>query len=166
MFGFFKSPAKKPESESDPKLSKRAASDPSLDVPNNLDDTTATKQRGTSISSSPYNSKSAAANKDKYKDDFQGSGGFENQSVQELENYAAYKSEETTKTVGNCLKIAEDIREDATRTLDMLHEQGDQINRTHNMVADTDKDLAKVTLDLFFIGNQEDPVVFVRKLLA
>lgn len=86
--------------------------------------------------------------------------------MQELENYAAYKSEETTKTVGNCLKIAEDIREDATRTLDMLHEQGDQINRTHNMVADTDKDLAKVTLDLFFIGNQEDPVVFVRKLLA
>ncbi|CAM8884352.1 unnamed protein product [Rhodiola kirilowii] len=78
-----------------------------------------------------------------YKNDFADSGGLENQSVQELENYAVYKAEDTTKTVNNCLKIAEDIRGDATRTLDMLHQQGEQINRTHVMVAETDKDLSK-----------------------
>lgn len=89
---------------------------------------------------------SSAVSKDKnrYKNDFQNSGGLENQSVQELENYAVYKAEETTSTVNNCLKIAEDIRGDATRTLDMLHQQGDQITRTHNMVVDTEKDLSRV----------------------
>lgn len=70
-------------------------------------------------------------------------GGLENKSVQELENYAVNKSEETTDTVNNCLRIAEDIRSDATRTLDMLHQQGEQITRTHNMVVDTEKDLSK-----------------------
>ncbi|KAK3442942.1 hypothetical protein EUGRSUZ_B03169 [Eucalyptus grandis] len=64
--------------------------------------------------------------RDEYRNDFHESGGLENQSVQELENYAVYKAEETTSTVNNCLKIAEDIREDATRTLDMLHNQGEQ----------------------------------------
>ncbi|KAL9328157.1 hypothetical protein ACSQ67_003160 [Phaseolus vulgaris] len=64
-------------------------------------------------------------------------------SVQELENYAVYKSEETTKSVDNCLRIAEDIRGEATKTLEMLHEQGDQITRTHNMVVDTEKDLSR-----------------------
>ncbi|KAI6686352.1 hypothetical protein NL676_032265 [Syzygium grande] len=77
----------------------------------------------------------------RYKNDFRESGGLENQSVQELENYAVYKAEETTSTVNNCLKIAEDIREDATRTLDMLHQQGEQIRRTHDMVADQGKGL-------------------------
>ncbi|KAI4387526.1 hypothetical protein MLD38_005353 [Melastoma candidum] len=61
----------------------------------------------------------------------------------ELEHYAAYKAEETTNTVNNCLRIAEDIKGDATRTLDMLHQQGEQITRTHQMVADTEKDLSK-----------------------
>ncbi|PNY12543.1 SNAP25-like protein [Trifolium pratense] len=70
-------------------------------------------------------------------------GGLESKSVQELENYAVNKSEETTDTVNNCLRIAEDIRSDATRTLDMLHQQGEQITRTHNMVVDTEKDLSK-----------------------
>ncbi|KDP41280.1 hypothetical protein JCGZ_15687 [Jatropha curcas] len=68
---------------------------------------------------------------------------LENKSVQELENYAKYKAEETTKGVNNCLRIAEDIRQDATRTLDMLHSQGEQINRTHMMAVDMDKDLSK-----------------------
>lgn len=83
-----------------------------------------------------------------YKNDFRDSGGLENQSVQELENYAAYKAKETTKSVNNCLKIAEDIREDATNTLTTLHQQGEQITRTHMMAADMDKDLSKVRMQM------------------
>ncbi|KAK4777852.1 hypothetical protein SAY87_018039 [Trapa incisa] len=96
---------------------------------------------GSSSSSYPYNS--SAASGDQYKNDFKDSGGLENQSTQELEKYAVHKSEETTSTVNNCLRIAEDIKDDATRTLDMLHAQGEQITRTHEMVANTEKDLSK-----------------------
>ncbi|KAL2349176.1 hypothetical protein Fmac_003176 [Flemingia macrophylla] len=88
-------------------------------------------------------SSTASKDKDRYKNGFSNSGGLENQSVQELENYAVYKAEETTNSVNNCLRIAEDIREDATRTLDMLNQQGEQITRTHNMVVDTEKDLSR-----------------------
>ncbi|OWM62815.1 putative SNAP25 homologous protein SNAP30 [Punica granatum] len=138
MFGFMKG-FNKPSSDSDMQPAKRAASEPNLVVPNDLND----RHRGggsASSSSSPYNS---AAAKDRYKNDFRDSGGLENQSTQELENYAVYKSEETTSTVNNCLRIAEDIRGDATRTLDMLHAQGEQITRTHHMVADTEKDVSR-----------------------
>ncbi|KAL7098981.1 hypothetical protein ACP275_09G053300 [Erythranthe tilingii] len=61
----------------------------------------------------------------------------------ELEEYAVSKAEETTKTVNNCLKIAEDIREDASRTLVNLHQQGEQITRTHMVAADMDRDLTR-----------------------
>lgn len=90
------------------------------------------------------NGKRQPADDDRYKNGFRDSGGLENQSVQELENYAMYKAEETTSGVNNCLRIAEDIKQDATKTLDMLHAQGDQINRTHQMAVDMDKDLSKV----------------------
>ncbi|XP_011015772.1 PREDICTED: putative SNAP25 homologous protein SNAP30, partial [Populus euphratica] len=101
-------------------LGKRASSESMLNVPDNAFD-----------------------DKDRYKNDFRDSGGLENQNVQELEKYAAYKAEETTNSVNNCLRIAEDIKQDATRTLDMLHAQGEQITRTHNMAVDMDKDLSK-----------------------
>ena len=83
------------------------------------------------------------ASKNKYKNDFVASCGIENQDVQELEHYAAYKSEETTKTVNNALKIAENIREDATKTLITLHQQGEQITRTHMTAADIEPDLSR-----------------------
>ncbi|KAJ4827865.1 hypothetical protein Tsubulata_020352 [Turnera subulata] len=57
-------------------------------------------------------------------------------SIQELENYAVNKSEDTTRTVDNCRRIALDIKQDATKTLDMLHAQGEQIERTHNMAGE------------------------------
>ncbi|XP_054808786.1 putative SNAP25 homologous protein SNAP30 [Prosopis cineraria] len=91
--------------------------------------------RGNSSTSSSLSHSSSAKTRYKSK--------LEAQSVEELENYAVNKAEETTKNVKNCLKIAEDIREEATRTLEMLHLQGDQITRTHNMIVDTDKDLTK-----------------------
>lgn len=93
-----------------------------------------------SSSSSSYSNASA---RNKYKNDFHDSGGFENQSVQELESYAVYKAEETTKSVNNCLKIAEDIRENASNTLVTLHQQGEQITRTHMIAANIDHDLSR-----------------------
>ncbi|KAF3595305.1 hypothetical protein DY000_02023209 [Brassica cretica] len=71
------------------------------------------------------------------------SGGVENQTVQELESYAVYKSDETTKTVQGCLKVAQGIRSDATRTLVMLNEQGEKITRTHHKAVDFDHDLTR-----------------------
>jgi synaptosomal-associated protein 25 len=72
------------------------------------------------------------------------SGGFENKSLQELEDYAVHKVEETTKSVQNCLKIAENIRENATTTFVTLHQQGEQITRTHQVAADIDRHLSRV----------------------
>ncbi|XP_042052811.1 putative SNAP25 homologous protein SNAP30 [Salvia splendens] len=68
---------------------------------------------------------------------------LDSMSVQELEGYAVNQAEQTTRSVNNCLKIAEDIRGDASRTLETLHAQGDQIHRTHVMAADMEKDLSK-----------------------
>lgn len=99
------------------------------------------------IDSSSYSSSSSSyswSSRNRYKNDFQDSGGIENQTVEELENYAAYKAEDTTNSVNNCLKIAEDMREDATRTLVALHQQGEQITRTHVVTADIDNDLSRV----------------------
>ncbi|RWW29476.1 hypothetical protein BHE74_00040217 [Ensete ventricosum] len=84
-----------------------------------------------------------SAAKNRYKNDFRDSGGIENQSVQELENYAVYKSEETTNKLNGCLRIAEEIREDATKTLVTLHQQGEQITRTHQTAADIEHDLSR-----------------------
>ncbi|KAK4402250.1 SNAP25 homologous protein SNAP33 [Sesamum angolense] len=50
---------------------------------------------------------------------------------------------ETTKSVNGCLKIAEEMREDATKTLVTLHQQGEQITRTHMVAADMDHDLSR-----------------------
>ncbi|XP_052144514.1 SNAP25 homologous protein SNAP33-like [Oryza glaberrima] len=89
-----------------------------------------------------YTAPSGAA-KARYKDDFRDSGGLEQQSVQELENYAAYKAEETTDALGGCLRIAENIREDAANTLVTLNKQGQQISRTHEKAVEIDQDLSK-----------------------
>ncbi|ONK60279.1 uncharacterized protein A4U43_C08F16450 [Asparagus officinalis] len=86
---------------------------------------------------------SSSAAKNGYKNGLKGSGGLENQSVQELENYAAYKAEETTDAVNGCVRIAEAIREDASNTLVTLHAQGEQIYRTHEMCTKIDQDLSK-----------------------
>ncbi|KAB2633575.1 SNAP25 ous protein SNAP33-like [Pyrus ussuriensis x Pyrus communis] len=99
-------------------------------------------QRGQEKSSS-YAYKTILTERNKYKNDFRDTGGVENQSVEELENYAVYKAEETTKAVHGCLKIAEEMREDATKTLVMLHQQGEQITRTHMVAADIDQDLTR-----------------------
>ncbi|KAM6572006.1 hypothetical protein CsatA_016086 [Cannabis sativa] len=142
MFGFMKLPANK--------ISKQKSVDPgfSASTANPYDsDTENAKQNivkpARRTSSEPMLFVPDYGDGDRYMNDFRDSGGIENQSVQELEKYAVYKAEETTKSVNNCLKIAEDIREDATRTLDMLNQQGEQINRTHMMAVDIDRDLSR-----------------------
>lgn len=89
------------------------------------------------------NTSSYIPSRNRYKNDFRDSGGIEGQSVQELEGYAVYKAEETTKAVNSCLKIAEDMREDAAKTLVTLHQQGEQITRTHVVAADMEHDLSR-----------------------
>ena len=83
--------------------------------------------------------------KRRYKDGFRDAGGLESQSVEELEHYAAYKAEETTDALAGCLRIAEDIKQDATDTLITLHKQGEQISRTHEKAVEIDQDLTKVS---------------------
>ncbi|KAK8604559.1 hypothetical protein V6N13_099497 [Hibiscus sabdariffa] len=123
----------------------RTSSEPTLSPPNfganPFDDDERRVNSSSSSSSSSYWQSSASRNK--YKNDFRDSGGLENQSVQELENYAVYKAEDTTKTVDNCLKIAEEMREGATNTLITLHQQGEQITRTHDVAAGIDHDLSR-----------------------
>ncbi|XP_022726502.1 putative SNAP25 homologous protein SNAP30 [Durio zibethinus] len=116
----------------------RTSSGPVLLIPD-LNDDDHGRRKQTSASTRP----SPARDRDRYKNDFHDSGGLQNQTMEDLENYAVYKAEETTNTVNNCLKIAENIREDATRTLDTLHKQGQQIERTHVMAVQMDKDLHK-----------------------
>ncbi|GMI76790.1 soluble N-ethylmaleimide-sensitive factor adaptor protein 33 [Hibiscus trionum] len=120
---------------------RRISSEPTLNSPsfgtNPFDDD---EQRVNSSSSSYWQT---SASRNKYKNDFRDAGGVENQSVQELENYAVYKAEETTKTVNNCVKIAEEMREGATKTLITLHQQGEQITRTHDVAAGIDHDLSR-----------------------
>ncbi|XP_077211440.1 SNAP25 homologous protein SNAP33-like [Tasmannia lanceolata] len=100
-------------------------------------------ERGASSSASSSSYSTSLAAKNHYRNNFRDTGGLENQSVQELEGYAVYKAEETTKQVNSCLKIAEDIREDATKTLITLHQQGEQITRTHMTAADMEHDLSR-----------------------
>lgn len=100
------------------------------------------------VSSSPFSL--WWASKSKYKNDSRDEGAFENQSVEDLENYSLCKSAETTETINDCMKIAEEIREDATKTLVSLHHQGDQITRAHAEASNIDYDLSRVIASCFF----------------
>ncbi|KAK9926080.1 hypothetical protein M0R45_023332 [Rubus argutus] len=156
MFGLKKSPLKAAKRSSvDPLYPSSAGSNPFDDKPALVGQNDKLALVGQNTSTNPfdddqgkentslYSYKTTYTERNKYKNDFRDSGGVENQSVQELESYAVYKAEETTKSVNSCLRIAEDIREDATKTLVMLHHQGDQITRTHMVAADIDHDLSR-----------------------
>ncbi|KAJ7542900.1 hypothetical protein O6H91_09G016900 [Diphasiastrum complanatum] len=70
-------------------------------------------------------------------------GDLEQQSQQELESYAITKSEETTATIYNALKIAEGTKEVATKTTIQIHAQGEQIRRTHDTAVIVDMELKR-----------------------
>lgn len=84
---------------------------------------------------------SGSSTQARYKD-FKENGGYENRTVEELEQYAVYKSKDTTATFNNSMKVAEEIREDAAKTLTDLHHQGEQIRQTHNVALNIDHDLS------------------------
>ncbi|OEL36038.1 SNAP25 homologous protein SNAP33 [Dichanthelium oligosanthes] len=88
-------------------------------------------------------SSSRAPRNSHYRNDFRDAGGLESQSVQELEGYAAYKAEETTRRAQGCVRIAEEMRDTASKTLVTVHQQGQQIHRTHMMAVDIDQDLSR-----------------------
>ncbi|OMO93417.1 hypothetical protein CCACVL1_06509 [Corchorus capsularis] len=145
MFGFMRpKPPQKADSDTEETPNtitpeRRTSSEPVLLTPEINEEDNHGRRKQASASTRP----SPARGRDRYKNDFKDSGGLQNQTMEELENYAVYKAEETTSTVNNCLRIAEDIRQDATKTLDTLHKQGEQIERTHNMAVEIDKDLSK-----------------------
>lgn len=126
------------DKKSTPNPARRTSSEPSVVT---QDSRSALFDDDDEVKGSGY--KVSYASRNKYKNDFVDSGGIENQDVQELEHYAAYKAQETTKTVNSALKIAENIREDATKTMITLHQQGEQITRTHMTAADIDQDLSR-----------------------
>lgn len=136
MFGFRKAPAAAAE-----KPPRQTSIDPSNPLDSD-DDSPSDKKKtmGRRTSSEPAlitpDESDLGRGRNKQKD-------YDSMSVQELESYAVNQAEETTNSVKNCLKIAEDIRGDASKTLETLHAQGEQIHRTHVMAADMDKDLTK-----------------------
>nr|XP_027095374.1 putative SNAP25 homologous protein SNAP30 [Coffea arabica]XP_027095375.1 putative SNAP25 homologous protein SNAP30 [Coffea arabica] len=144
MFGFMKS---KPASTSTSPLhydaagqdknatmtpARRTSSEPVLITSDMDDDDDDYFGRGTATRNKNRNKNSPADKKE-----------LDNMSVQQLEDYAVDQARQTTNSVNNCLKIAEDMKQDATRTLETLHAQGEQITRTHMMAADLDRDLSK-----------------------
>ncbi|KAK9063635.1 hypothetical protein SSX86_017506 [Deinandra increscens subsp. villosa] len=129
MFGFKKGANKEPETDKKDAPARRTTSEPDSKNGSAVDDDDDDffgKAKTSTLKKKP---KSKAE--------------LDGMSTQELEGYAVDQAEETTKSVNNCLKIAEDIREDGKKTLDTLHAQGEQIHRTHEKAADMDKDLSK-----------------------
>ncbi|KAJ9554237.1 hypothetical protein OSB04_018282 [Centaurea solstitialis] len=136
MFGFRRAATPAPEQpaheEKKEAPARRTASEPSLPVPdskknNHFDDD--------DDDDDFFGKKTTLKKKSK--------ADLDKMSNQELEDYAVDQAQETTKSVNNALKIAEDIRSDASKTLDTLHAQGEQIHRTHEKAAEMDKDLSR-----------------------
>lgn len=69
---------------------------------------------------------------------------YVNHAVQDLENHALDKSRETTSAIVNLVKVAEDTRGVAGSTLETLHDQGTQIQRTHEKAVHLDQHLERV----------------------
>lgn len=96
---------------------------------------------GRGSSSSSHSALSAGTNR--YKGEMLESNDFEQQSMQELEKHAVQQSEETTQKINGCLKIVEEMRDVSSKTLVNLHQQGEQITRTHLTAASIDQDLSR-----------------------
>ena len=69
---------------------------------------------------------------------------FVNQAVLDLEKHAVKKSQETTSTLKNCVQVASDTMGIGAQTLITLHDQGVQIERTHERAVDLDQHLSRV----------------------
>ncbi|KAG0463410.1 hypothetical protein HPP92_019479 [Vanilla planifolia] len=122
--------------------STRASSAPAINRPHHRGNQS--YQNGYQGRGSSSSSHSAlAVGNNGYKGGFNEPAGYETQSLQELEKYAVNQAEETTQKINGCLKVAEDIREVSSKTLVNLHQQGEQIARTHETAANIDQDLSR-----------------------
>ncbi|CAM6102104.1 unnamed protein product [Calypogeia fissa] len=68
---------------------------------------------------------------------------FSTKNVEELEQLAVEKTQDTTSSIKNAIRIAEDTKGVATTTLKTLHHQGEQICRTHHTAVRVDEDLGR-----------------------
>ncbi|XP_068654850.1 SNAP25 homologous protein SNAP33-like [Aristolochia californica] len=130
-----------PESDHDPRQTAKGSktySAPATKKPNPRVTSTGHSDDDASLASS-----SASAYSARIKRGSRDMGDLESKTTQELEDYAVNKAEDVTKDVKTCLKIAEDIRDEASNTLVSLHQQGEQINRTHMTAADMEHDLSR-----------------------
>lgn len=85
-----------------------------------------------------------ASGRKKHKNDFWKSASLEYQSVKVVENYSVDKEEATTQRINGCLKVAEEMRDGASRLLVNLHQQSEQITQTHQTAATIDHVLQRV----------------------
>ncbi|KAG6553198.1 hypothetical protein Mapa_005258 [Marchantia paleacea] len=68
---------------------------------------------------------------------------YADQTVEQLEQHAVSKSQDTTSSIKNCVRIAEDTMGVATKTMETLHDQADQIRRTHETALRVDDELSR-----------------------
>ena len=97
------------------------------------------------VESSPFHGSRETTSRERYDEGQFRKQDLEYRSVEELEGYAVQKSEDTTSTLQNCLKVAEEMKGDATKTLLTLHEQGQQLKRTHELAVEMDQNLNRVS---------------------
>jgi hypothetical protein len=76
---------------------------------------------------------------------------YVNQAVLDLEKHALKKSQETTSTIKNCVRVAEDTMGIGVQTLITLHDQGIQIERTHEKAVQIDQHLSRVKYTFFLL---------------
>ncbi|KAK8952682.1 hypothetical protein KSP40_PGU014977 [Platanthera guangdongensis] len=132
-FGFFAKNPGDPDVKLEPShRSSKASYAPSIKQPHH---------RSSLANVSVHSGSSFTSNK--HERDLCVSGGLEDQSVMDLENYALHKAEETTQAINSCLKVTEEMREGASRVLVNLHQHGEQILRTHQAATSIDHNLRR-----------------------
>ncbi|KAI3882419.1 hypothetical protein MKX03_001920 [Papaver bracteatum] len=154
------------ESNNTKQRMKPAARTSSEQVPSDLKSNPFDDDDGRKPSSSSHTANMGGRNS--YRNDF---SDFENQSSNPFDDDDGRKpfSSSHTSNLGgrnsyqndfsdssgfdNCLKIAEDIREDASEILGTLHQQGEQITRTHGMYPDFDQNLEQGEKSLGSLGG-------------
>ncbi|CAM6114025.1 unnamed protein product [Calypogeia fissa] len=66
---------------------------------------------------------------------------METRSVDQLESYAVIRSQDVSQNIRDCVKVAEETTGIASATMEMLHEQGGQIRRSHLAAVRVEEDL-------------------------
>lgn len=67
---------------------------------------------------------------------------METRSVDQLESYAILRSQDVSQNIRDCVKVAEETTGIASATMEMLHEQGGQIKRSHLAAVKVEEELS------------------------